>query len=293
MQGAGLQLMHSFETGLYSTGRFTILPASGVMVIDGNTTETDPRALHVYALTDAGLDRRRSVHLPCSHGGDSITGLVIDGQELVAVACSLCVNIKLVDIQTGSSSVAYNLQTGSGAAGHKLYKYKTLICRGEPQRLWVCRFYEVLSQKTSIVELNCSEKRFSETGRVVKTNKWSENICYIEDRLIIDQKEKIKAISCDSGATQWKISEADGKEFISGHILLTSQQRILLVADVDNRRLLLLKSNNGAFVQSTRFPDTMGNPTDICWHNDQLVVKASYPGKKADKIFFFFAPNSL
>ncbi len=78
--------------------------------------------------------------LPCEHRPSDMLGVMVEGQELLAVACRECRDINLMNLETGETHVAYSSENGPFT-----------LCHGEAGRMWVyCRGHY------TVRELNCS-----------------------------------------------------------------------------------------------------------------------------------------
>ncbi len=92
------------------------------------------------------------------------------------------------------------------------------MCPGAPDKLWVAEYNE---ERT--FELNCSSRKFTETGRILDASMEYCQMCYLpppDDCLAVTGSSSIKAVSCKTGSVMWEMrGEVDGG-FISPRDML-------------------------------------------------------------------------
>ena len=142
-----------------------------------------------------------SVISPCQHGPDDFQGLIVQDEELIAVACRLCNYIKLIDPGTGETTTAY------------MGKHHPLkMCLGGPDKLWLWGYNE---DACPAFELNCSSRKFTPTGRTLDVNMECWEMCCLpppHDCLALGNFS-VRAVSCKTGSVMWEIKgEVDGKK---------------------------------------------------------------------------------
>lgn len=224
----------------------------------------------------------------CSHFGSymariigttfTLLGVEVKGRELLAVSCSHCRDIKLVDLQTGEKSVAYR---------YKDKQKPEAMCEGEPGRLWVL-------ENGAVIELNCTDKVFCETGDVFNANLvcYVRSICYLaapHDVLVVSTYDHVRAYR-RSGKPVWKMpSHHEDVKVDPEGLAFSVQHQVLLLADGKNRRLLQLDPRDGSILRSfplQKLSPVFKNhvPYRLSWSGDHLVVLADY-----SRLFSFFS----
>ncbi len=86
---------------LHIAGSLTVLLSTGDLVVLSKVSEDKPYTFIIYRLSGGHL-KKRSVISPCQHGPDYFLVLIVQTQELIAVSCGYCEDIKLVDPCSGS-----------------------------------------------------------------------------------------------------------------------------------------------------------------------------------------------
>ncbi len=253
----GLHTVSTHNTGLNSTQRFTVLPNSGSIVMRGGTAENIPWALHQYKLEGGRLQKLRQVKQPCEHRYNmDILGVLVEGEELLAVACKGCGNIKLVNMETEEHHIAYSSKNGPYT-----------LCLGEEGRIWVCCYND-----NTVRELNCTTKIFTETGRTVSTT----GSCYYmlclpapHKALVLSHTDWLEAVSCETGQQLWRLQgEVDGSKLDPKGL---TQHELLLVADKTNSRILVLNPATGSLLQT--FPSPGPAPWSFGWSRGRLLLR--------------------
>ncbi len=253
-----LRTVSTHDTGRLYPWRFTALPESGSIVVEGLSAEYDPRNMHQYRLEGGRLQKLRGVKWPCEHVPDDILGVMVEGQELLAVTCSNCEDIKLMNLETGETHVAYSSEK-------KLYR----LCHGEAGRMWFFCWID-----HTVRELNCSSKTFTETGRTVNTTDFCYYMCYLpapHRALVITHRGWMEAVSCETGQLLWRLNEVDGKDINFGRMIFDPQFALLIM--VDRVRLLLQNPSSGELLRSF-FPPTHSAQirNDVLWLRGQLLL---------------------
>ncbi len=255
-----LRTISTHDPGLGAlTWGFTALPESGSIVVPGQTAEDAPWVLHQYRLEGGKLQKLRQVKLPCEHKyTHNILGVMVEGQELLAVACLYCRDIKLMNLETRETQVAYSSEK-------KPYR----LCHGEAGRMWVyCRGDD------TVRELNCSSKTFTETGRSVNPTGHVYNMCYLpapHRALVLCCHDWLEAVSCETGQQLWRLDDVDGERIDPQGVTLHPEFQLLLVADWSNNRILVLDPETWSPLQT--FPSHY--PRAFWWSRGRLLLLQS------------------
>ncbi len=246
---------HSLDLKLTSW-RITTLPESGSIVVLGQ--EFTPHAtteVFQYKL-EGGRLQKLSQMRPCRHVPDDILGVMVEGQELLAVACGECENIALVNLETREVTEA-------------LFMEKThRLCHGEEDRIWVyCR-----TDNHTVRELNCSSKRFTETGRTVSTAHHCSDMCYLPHphrALVLSQNKLMEAVSCETRQQLWTLDR--GFYAVLIRVTFHSDLQLLVVVEYRSSRqdgILVVDPRTGEPLHT--FP--YHSPRGICWSHGRLLL---------------------
>ncbi len=255
-----LEKISTHLLGLQEARRFTALPRSGSVVMPGQAEDV-PWALHQYIMKGGRLQKLRQVKT-CEHKVPDILSVMVEGQELLAVACYECRDIKLMNLDTKEINVAYN--------GEKPFR----VCHGEAGRMWVYCVGDSV-----VRELNCNSKTFTETGRFVHTTRTCYYMCYLpapHRALVLSQHKIVRAMSLETGQQLWKLKvEIHHNEILPWALTFCHEQQLLLAADPHKNRILLLIPETGSTLQT--FPSPQ--PWSFSWCQNQLL----HQHKLADK----------
>lgn len=89
----------------------------------------------------------------------------------------------------------------------------------------------------------------------------------------------VYAVSCDTGSGLWEVKgEVAGKEICPFSLLFSQQHHVLLVADRYSYRILVLNPGDGSLLQSIQLPPEVGEPFNMWWYRDQLVLRSYKDG---------------
>ncbi len=250
MRRLELRTVSTHDTGLWEvwfTGELTALPESGSIVVLGWTAKDAPQVLYQFRLEGGRLQKVREVKGPCEHEYSyGVLGVMVEGQELLALACKGCRDIKLMNLETGEAHVAYSSE-----------KRPHTQCHGEAGRMWVyCKGDD------RVRELNCSSKAFTETGRTVNIFAFPWYMCYLpapHRALVLSHYQRMEAVSCETGQQLWRLDEIDGR-LVDGRplggemVLFHPHFSLVIMSDLQNDRLLLLDAASGELLQSIATP---------------------------------------
>ncbi len=253
MQQLKLEMIASHNTGLIPGWHsLAVLASSGDMVLsrDGD--------LYRYSLTENRFQEKPQLQQTCSHHCQHMLSVMVEGQELLAVSCEYCRDIKLVNVETGESSVAYQRK-----------QKPRHMCEGDPGKLLV-----YLYQDDLVKELSCTNKVFSETGVTIPVRSYS--MCYLpapHNALVVYPAEQMKPVKAFSreGKLLWETNQQfDGKYILPRGITFSSTHQLLLLGDWGNPRILVLSPRDGSFLKSFHLPSI--SPLLMRWSRDQLIL---------------------
>ena len=93
-------------------------------------------------------------------------------------------------------------------------------------------------------------------------------------------------MSAETGEKVWEVKgEVDGVECYPHGMLFSPQHQVLLVADGENCRVLVLHERDGSYLQTIQLDREMGVITELCLHQNKLVVRHKAGGK--EKVSYF------
>ncbi len=252
--------------------RMTVLPDSGSVVLFGSiakkSAQQDIYGLHQYRLEGGRLQKLRHVELPCEHEPKKLLGVKVEEQELLAVACKHCGDIKLMNLETGETHVAY-----------KSEKMPDTLCHGDAGRIWIyCR-------DNTVTELNCTSKTFTVTRKTFDTSAEYHFMCYLpapHRALIYSTSNWVEAVSAETGQQLWKLQgQVDGKTIQPAGMTLDAEHQLLLTADSHGSRILVLDPETGSPLESFPMPHPqvyfkgyvgqLGS-FDLCWSQGRLLL---------------------
>lgn len=236
--------------------RFTELPGSGHIVVKGQKTDDAPWTLYEYKLDRGRIQKVREVKQTCGHETctPELLGVVVEGEDLVAVSCWECGDIKLVNMDTGETHTAYKIDRPD------------FMC--QPGRIWLSCLVD-----PTVRELDCTTKTFVLTGNQVSAEQ-SHNILYLTapyKTLVLYHYGWIEAISCDTGQQIWKMNKAGATANIPRGLVLHSKHKLLVFANPKLAAVLLLDPVTGSTICSLSL-HRWGHVWELCVTKDQLLI---------------------
>ncbi len=253
-------LMHVASYNLdISALYFTVMP-SGTLVFWGKHTTANP-AFHWYACSTSELVKLRTLPpaCKCAHTGTtSILGIRVASKELLAVSCSRCCLIRLVNMETAQVSTAFKLGD----------VHPTAMCEGEAGEMFV-------AGHSVILHLNCSteELQLLQMIPVSPAEKEITAMSYIPRQRLItvgceseDSSPSFQAISVDTKETVWK-GEGGGVS----SLVYSAELDVLFAVDSGTNIVLAFNAKDGAMkFRSPELPiKWLGN---LCLNRNQLML---------------------
>ena len=235
-------------------------------MIKGQSSDFKPFFLHVYTLHGQTLVHDK-LKVPCKHRGRvGLLSLVISEIEYLAISCSECRDIKLLDLQTMNVIKAFSGET-------ELMK----MCEGEGNTIYV----EVFAGQ--ILELDCKRTVFN-TTKIINTGIEGnlKGLCYVPSPYrLLDVSSDFKAVAAISLATDVMVWERDQGFFDSDPygLYYSMQHRAIFLAEGSFSRILVLDPGTGSTVQRINLPGK-GVIKALGFYNDQLVVRSNTCLKK-------------
>ena len=253
---------------------FVPLKKTGQMVVSQKKNNKGPWSLFLLTLGEEGLIEKR-IKSPCKHAVH-LLNIPVKGQEHIALCCVKCGAFKIMNISKSigedSSDHSDEIKYEISSAFDKVLVHR--ICQGELNRLYV------LSKSDKIIELNTSTVPFKEVDRSsirtkIKSNLYRD-LCYVPDPhkiIIVSDGITVHGISCDSKKIIWTLEDrVDGRKIDLHDLLYLPDRQIALVADGENRRVLVLDPISGSHRQTIELPGDWGEIKRLCIQGNQVVL---------------------
>ena len=262
-----LRLLSTHDVNLYSVNSVTVMPSGGEVVVHGDNHKEQValRTLPKYAIQvykfKGGLWTHRIITVTCKHEGIELLGLSFNGQDRLAVSCPKCQNIKLVNLETDETTMAYSST-----------EYRPdYMCHGVGGELYV----NSLGQSYPVMKLDCSGLTFTGPCKTLDSglDRWCSGMCCIPEPyrclvLSVASEGLIRAICSQSGKLKWLIDGTiDGTTCHPWGLLYLNQHQRLLVCDGANNRVLVLHPRDGAHLQTVQFPKEIDGIYDLFFSN--------------------------
>ena len=196
----------------------------------------------------------------CQHGYEtSILRFVIDCQEQLIVACAKCQAVKVLNLQT--QEVTSSIQSDVSMGWHGMYP-------GGTGRMFVNLLIE------GIVELDCRTSGFSDTIKRYQPFMVLSSLCYVPEpyNLVIwgiESRNIIKAVRYGTHSQVWKVTDLLGVKCRPQGMVYSARHDVILVADGNNHRLLVLHPSDGYLITAILFPEEI---RDVHVLNDNVLI---------------------
>ena len=223
----------TFQTGLVSRTRCVAMDA-GELVFMGR--EGDEKwHLYICALDFTDGLRKRKMPAPCQHAYNMyFLNVVILHYEYLAISCSTCEQISLVNLSEQRTKVAFR--------GHKIIS----LCHGESGKIFAT------CEDNVIRELDCLRPLFTFTGKQIMSNipiPAYVSTLYLSGPkkvIIIGGESEAQAISVENDQLLWRLGgEIDNQVIFPRSIIFSPKHGSLLIADQLNKRIIAVDPNNG------------------------------------------------
>ena len=216
----------------------------------------------------------KKIPVPCKHYDVNLSSVVVQKQEYLAVACSPCHDIKLIDLKTKKVfSEVYK----------KTHPIQSMCPGAEPGRLFIHCVRDIL-------ELDCSGLYFKEMNQIPASINVCRNLCYVPSpyNLIVaidGNCREITAISTRSKETVWAVDEIEGKElYIAVRAIVFSPiHNAILVGGLE--KIFILSPVDGSHVQTIPLKG-MGGIFDMCFLKNRMFVIHGSPTESKISCFF-------
>ena len=243
---------------------------SGLVVLFGKSSEQTPASFHLYLKnTSIGWEKLAEMRALCEHEECArLHPVHIEKKELLAVSCSRCHMIRLLD--TESNAVAVGFLHGKCNPGS--------MCKGEGTTLHALHL--VNNHPISVIELESGGVPFKGPKKKIYSGlATSYGVCYIPHpyKLLVFTLNKnpgmIRAVSAEMGQKVWEIEEkVDEKECHPHGMQFSQHHQVLLVADGVNCRILVLHPKNGSHLQTIQLKPETYAIVHLHLSQDKLIV---------------------
>ena len=267
------------------------MPQSGDVVVSGAEEKDGPWSLFVFSLKDGNLIRKE-ISSSCAHNNIAfLSSLIIHRREKLVVSCSGCDDLKWLNLQTGRWRKAFR-----GCQPFNMYSggSDTIFVQSRLGR--------------SILQLNGSTYVFQGPIRTLYTDMQVMGTCYIPspvDALVISDwySSKMVALSVKNNKVIWEFQEkkveinmeneyqgeqtrenneqqGNGNDKVNASktvvwdrvgLLFHPNHNVLIVADGDNERVLIINPGDGSLIQTPDLPD-MGAVFALELYKDEIVM---------------------
>ena len=246
----------------------TVMKQSGYIVVSGQRGSKDLWTIILFSLQKGAggwslKQEKQQWESPCKHPV-CLLGLQILWREYLAISCSTCEDIKLMDLNS-------TLEETVVFSGRKVSR----MCKG-----WH-KLYVLVDQTTQVLELDCSTTSFTLLRSIELGDKKDDptGFCYIPYpiKLIVvcgsnSYMNGIKGMHHESGETIWFNDGVDDRRITRSALLHLPNHRALLVADRINKRVFLLDPGTGSHLQTISLRD-LGEIFDLMLHNGLVLIR--------------------
>ena len=277
-----IKLLSTYDTALpfWASTKFTVME-SGTVVLWGKTSETASPTFQLYQSWSAELKHTAGLHGFCDHANlASLLPVRLKNKELLAVSCVKCSVIKLLDFE--SKSVTLGFKNEQYFPGY--------MCKGEGDVLYVVNF---IKGDKSVLELNIGQSPFTGPTKTTECGLQALfGLHYVPfpHKLVVfwnnTNPSYIRAVSAETGKKVWEVTgEVDGKPYSPHGLLFSPQHEVVLVADGDNHRFIVLHPRDGSHLQTIKLEPDVRDVYEFGFHENKLIVH--HHGKGKHKVSFF------
>ena len=261
-----MELEYSNETEhfVWPFMRFAVMPSTGDIVMWGKMSNNDKPRLSRYSTTSKTWSFVLSYSF-CEHEkGVCLLPVVIMGSEVLAVSCSDCHAIRLINVSKRKVMVAFQNE-----------KYNPgVMCFLEDSSLFAVH---AVKGKKSIIRLDCTKPKFS----IQKVYRTALDSCFVlayipgGDIIVMSDPRAgvVNGISPTSGDIVWEAKAQAGEaqcQVVS--IVFCEKYNVVLACDVGNKRVLILDPKNGSLIQPVSLPEEIGVVYDMCLIDNQVII---------------------
>lgn len=242
--------------------------------MDGNSYP--PEGVHVFRASPTDWTKLKQLPGLCQHGTWqrlNILLVTIEAQELLAVSCPRCGVIRLLNLETGESNLAFY---------DPRYELD-YMCHGEEGQI----FLSCDNKESKVVLLlDCSTTDFSVIRSIPKKLIALESYIPRHRLLLTTDDHKVEAFSSENGKTEWKLELEDSIFFWVTNL---PHHDALLISSLDDNQVIVVNASDGVLRQTLELPEDVGCVQDTQVHGDQLIVlySSSPDEEEVLKVGFF------
>ena len=275
-----LQHISTHNTGLFAWGptRFTRMPETGQVVIWGKTARDDSPGLHIYNGSSDSWEKDRIKVAFCENTNyiNFLLPVTVQQQQLLAVSYFDCEKIRLYNMKTREITTAF----------HDPRYYPGCMCQGEADQIYVVHS---VKGRFPILQLNCSQPQFTLEKTIQSQMEKYYAFCYIPSHrlIVVSDLNLVRAVSCDTEEKVWELKgEVQDTQCNPFGMVYSPDHQALLVADGRNSRVLVVNPGDGSVRQVVQLGADVGCVSELCLHNQLLVVHHTDDGH-THKVSFF------
>ena len=257
---------------------------SGLVVLFGKVKQQTPAAFHLYLKDKSGgWKKLAEVRALCEHEECArLHPVHIEKKELLAVSCSRCHMIRLLETESKVVTVAF--LHGKCNPGSICTEGTTLYA-----------LHLVNDQHTSVIELESGGVPFKGPKKKIYSGlATSYSICYIPHpyKLLVFTLNKnpgrIRAVSAETEQKVWQVEGKVAEKACHPHGMQFSQHhQVLLVADGINCRILVLHPKDGSPLQTIQLKPEMHAIVHLHLNHEELIVHHTADRKENVSLFKF------
>ena len=216
----------------------------------------------------------KQIKCPCQHKYlyllIYILCVQVAGQEYLALSCSKCRNIKLMNLNkqkvNSSESKLLQYEVITAFSGEMVQR----ICHGEENRLFV-------RSSADVMELDTSTTTFTKVRTINISGLgigFYNYLCYVPHphRLLVttgNGDNEVCAVSCDDSKKAWRV---ESEELYAGNLAYTPTHESIIVTDGFRNQIVIFSPSNGSRWQSIQLPNNVYEIQGLCVYNHQLIV---------------------
>ena len=260
-----MKVMSTHAINLYSHHSMTVVKETGQIVISG-LNHDHAAVILVFSPHGDNLKEEEVIKPLCEHNSPCKIQIIntVSGEQL-AILCSHCDDIKLLDLKTHKVTIAFKIDVPG------------IVCTGDQNRLYVISKKPKDWYQIGIAELDCSEIPFKRLGFYPLKGIDYKRLCYTPSPykvLIAGDKYRTDAISCEKNETVWTLENHQDypkKRLEPQGVAFSVRYSALFLCDGSNKRILVLDPKDGSHLQTLDLPD-MGFIYDLCPHDGKFIM---------------------
>ncbi len=258
----------------YKFPRFAVLSDGTVVVYGREYSAQFAPAFHCFRASAAEWTKLKQLPRLCEHGEWTcfLFPVKIGNQELLAVSCSGCEVIQLLDLETGESTTAFE---------HPQFR-PGYMCKGERGQMFVDTFEKEM-QKDVVLLLDCSTAEF----RVMKciiADELSDLECYMPKHklLVTCGDNQVDAISSEDGKRDWNLK----LDCYIPCAKYSAELDAVFVGSYKNQEVHVVNASDGVLRETIQLPEEVGWVRNMRFHNGQLILYFGHEAENEENVKF-------